>query len=313
MVAKQKCSQQLISSVFALTCLFLVAPAVHGQTNNGNQPETRRQELERTDALKEEIQFYIRMLDSGNPYIDDWARQNLVQLGSAAVPSLINALENYKARKRFLLCEILGRIRDPQAVPALLDHLSDMEANPSVASAAARALGQLGDRRAVDPLLDALDSSDRELVYNAIEALGNLRAKKAVDRLLSKVDSDKTTFYQLRIGNAATSALGKIRTRKPAVLKKFKSVLTSDASSQKEQATGLPKSFYVVRALEQIALQTKGPIMVSDTEKSKETKQNTIDAWVKWINNELGIEQESNENGNGEQNNNNGSGNGNGE
>ncbi len=297
MVLNKKISVSLISSFFALSCLFVLAPTVPANAQDSEQAETRRQELERTDAIKNEIQFYIRLLDSGNPYLDEWSRQNLIQLGSVAVPSLLTALENYKPRKRFLICEILGRIRDPKAVPALIDHLEDSEANPSVASAAARALGKLGDRRAIDALKDVLDSSDVELQYNAIEALGHLRAKDAVNSLLEKVDSDRTTFYQLRVSNAAISALGSVRSKKPAVLKKLKSILTSDDSSAKEQATGLPTSYYVVRALEQIALKTNGPIMVSDSEEAQQTRQKTIDAWVSWINGELGIEESSGDEG----------------
>lgn len=298
MVLNKTISVSLISSFFAVSCLFVLAPTVPATAQEGQQAETRRQEIQRTDAVKKEIQFYIRLLDSGNPYLDEWSRQNLIQLGPAAVPSLLTALENYKARKRFLICEILGRIRDPEAVPALIDHLEDSEANPSVASAAARALGQLGDRRAIEPLKKVLDTSDVELQYNAIEALGNLRAKDTVDALLQKVDSDRTTFYQMRVSNAAISALGSLRTTKPAVLKKFKSILTSESSTT-EEATGLPVSYYVVRALEQIALETKGPIMVSDSEEAQQTRQKTIDAWVSWINEELGIESSSDDGGNG--------------
>ncbi len=292
MVEQRMIKKQIICSMFALSCLFLFSPAINAQETAEKQGETRQLEVKRTDAVKQELRFYIRLLDSGNPYLDDWSRTNLIQLGSAAVPSLLKALENYKARKRFLICEILGEIKDPEAVPALLDHLEDMEANPSVASAAARALGKIGDRRAVDPLMEAVDSADRELAYNSIQALGTLRAQQAVDPLLKKVDSERTTFYQMRVGNAAIAALGKLRTRKPAVLRKFKSILTSD-DSQKEKATGLPVVYYVVRALEQIALETKGPVMVSDSDEAETSRQDTIDNWVAWINEELGIEQES--------------------
>jgi hypothetical protein len=292
MVEQRTINKQIICSMFALSCMFLFSPAVHAQETSEGQGETRPLEVKRTDAVKQELQFYIRLLDSGNPYLDDWSRSNLIQLGSTAIPSLLEALENYKARKRFLICEILGEIKDPEAVPSLLNHLEDMESNPSVASAAARSLGKIGDRRAIDPLMKAAGSADRELVYNSVQALGNLRAEQAVDLLLEKVDSDRTTFYQMRIGNAAITALGKLRTRKPAVLRKFKSILTSD-ESKKEKATGLPVVYYVVRALEQIALDTKGPIMVSDSEEAETSRQDTIDNWIAWINDELGIEQDS--------------------
>jgi len=278
-----------VSIALGLALLF-AAPVVSQESSSTS--EVREHQLELTDARREEIQYYIKLLDSGNPYLDDWSRRNLIQLGSTAVPPLLDALESEPPRKRFLICEILGEIRDPKAVPALIKRLEDEEANPSVASAAAYALGKLGDRRAVDPLKKHLDAADRELLYNTIVALGNLRAKETADRILKKVDDDRTEFFGRRIGNAALMALGKMRHR--GALKKIKSILTSDEKTEKEQPTGLPVVFYAVRALEQIALTTKGPVMVGG-EKEKKTRQKTIDAWVTWINNELGIEPEKKE------------------
>ena len=39
--------------------------------------------------------------------------------------------------------------------------------------------------------------------------------------------------------------------------------------------------------------------MVSDSEEAQQTRQKTIDAWVSWINEELGIEASSDDGGNG--------------
>ncbi len=184
----------------ALGAAVLCTVPVHTQETSSSANEVRKHQLKLTDSLKKEIRYYVKLLDSGNPYLDDWSRRNLIQLGSTAVPPLLEALKNEPPRKRFLICEILGQIRDPRAVPALIDRLKDQEANPSVASAAARALGRLGDRRAVEPLMEKLDTPDRELLYNTIVALGNLRSKQAVESILEKVNDDRKTFYKMRIG-----------------------------------------------------------------------------------------------------------------
>ncbi|MEN9203873.1 MAG: HEAT repeat domain-containing protein [Thermostichus sp. DG_1_6_bins_120] len=59
----------------------------------------------------------------------------------------------------------LGQMRVVEAVPALLTKLSDAE--PRVREAAARALGQIGDPRALDPLHNLLAQEPNELVQDA--------------------------------------------------------------------------------------------------------------------------------------------------
>jgi len=59
----------------------------------------------------------------------------------------------------------LGQMRAVEAVPALLTKLADGE--PVVREAAARALGQIGDPRALDPLHDLLAYEPNELVQDA--------------------------------------------------------------------------------------------------------------------------------------------------
>lgn len=59
----------------------------------------------------------------------------------------------------------LGQIRAVEAVPALLTKLADRE--PAVREAAARALGQIGDPRALQPLHELLAHETDELVQEA--------------------------------------------------------------------------------------------------------------------------------------------------
>ena len=126
----------------------------------------------------------------------------------------------------------LSRLRDPRAVPALakvskkpggssLDAIEALEAigAPAVDAlievmrsvpdnrlAAARALGQIGDSRAVEPLTDALKDSNptfRQQVAKALGSIGGAQAKEALVRVLREDPACEVT-------QAAAEALQKL-------------------------------------------------------------------------------------------------------
>jgi len=101
--------------------------------------------------------------------------------------------------QRYYAAWWLGRMRSdhPEAVPLLIQALADGgpcpdpasgidEPNP-VARNAARALGKLADSQAVDPLLEALESSDDGLREAAARSLGQLGALKARRPILRRL------------------------------------------------------------------------------------------------------------------------------
>jgi hypothetical protein len=63
-------------------------------------------------------------------------------------------------------CLTLGQLRDPRAVPALVDKLKN-DWSREVRAAAATALGQIGDPRGVVPLERALEHDPRQVVRDA--------------------------------------------------------------------------------------------------------------------------------------------------
>lgn len=89
-------------------------------------------------------------------------------------PPLVGRTLRYEpaAAVRAQAAATLGNLGDPRAVDPLLLALDD---EPSVCRAAATALGQLGERRAVQPLLRRLRDPAREAVYlDLVAALGVL-------------------------------------------------------------------------------------------------------------------------------------------
>ena len=79
---------------------------------------------------------------------------------------------------RYYAAHLLGDLRDPRAIPILVPLLKDKEVNSIVPWA----LGQIGDKSAVGPLLDALDEDSPSMRVLAIYALETLNAKEAVPR-----------------------------------------------------------------------------------------------------------------------------------
>ena len=118
----------------------------------------------------------------------------------AAVRPLIKALANEELQSNALaaLVEMRG-----VAVPPMLDALKN---DPNeIRIRVANALGTIGDRRAITPLIDALnDDPHKEVKALVAIALGNMRARRAVPALTAALSYDDTTATN------AAEALGKI-------------------------------------------------------------------------------------------------------
>jgi phycocyanobilin lyase alpha subunit len=110
------------------------------------------------------------------------------------VEGAIAALNDAEPNRRYYAFWWLGRFRvdDPRAIAALIDALDDEsdrteDGGYPLRRNAARALGKLGDRRAVAPLIDSLNCPDfyvREAAAQALEALGDRGCVPALRKLL---------------------------------------------------------------------------------------------------------------------------------
>ncbi len=242
-------------------------------------------------ALDRDIEKAVERLYSEKGNESDLAREELTAIGRRAAPRLVQELTGKgggdrkpNARVRRLICEILGAIRDasPQAIDALADRLTDAEEHGlSVAAAAAHALGQIADERAIPPLVKAINSkaaeSDRWLKRSCIVSLGILRAKDAVPALL-KAAEDKGAAelggydkrHLLRADPA--DALGLIGA-KEAVEPLGKSLSVSEVNP----ATQLQVAVHAARALERILGESKGTLTGSTEEINA-----SVAAWKKW-------------------------------
>jgi hypothetical protein len=97
----------------------------------------------------------------------------------------------------------LGEIGDSRAVEPLIKMLGDV--GPHVRESATKALGKIGDTRAVEPLIKALGDEMGYVRWPAAEALGVIGDARAVEPLIGVLSDD-----DWRVRRHAAEALGKI-------------------------------------------------------------------------------------------------------
>jgi HEAT repeat protein len=120
-------------------------------------------------------------------------RAAIMQLGSSAVPALIDALRDDDTEIRQAACTALGQIRDKAPVPSLIEHLKDT--NRDVRKAACTALGQIRDSSAVPALISLLCDEEVDVRITATDALVNI-GEAAIPALQEAITSGDPTIHK---------------------------------------------------------------------------------------------------------------------
>jgi hypothetical protein len=125
-----------------------------------------------------------------------------------AAPRPNYRVEAQIAADRYYAAHLLGDLKDPRAVPVLIPLLDDPEVNHIVPWA----LAEIGDKRAVAPLINALGDKDPSIRVLVILALERMKATEALPALHALVSDDaRSTFGQLvTVADAARSAIAKL-------------------------------------------------------------------------------------------------------
>jgi len=135
---------------------------------------------------------------------------------------------------RVMCAKAIANLKDTSAVNALLYCLNNKDENYKVRFACADALGKIGDRYAVAPLIDVVKDEGEKSVYlreSAASALGMLGDIRAIDPLVSILETkqgimDKFTFLKERI----IEALSKLKmTDNTRVFKALKNSLMDES------------------------------------------------------------------------------------
>ncbi len=136
--------------------------------------------------------------------------------GPEAAQTLAGKLEDPAPLVRRALAADLGKLKDPKTVPALaaaLDREQGEKTDVETFKAVAKALGDIGDPKAVEPLAHNLFSGDRQKIEwqdqadARVEALGSIRHKEAVDELISLLGRSGTTGRRNASSGAANHKL----------------------------------------------------------------------------------------------------------
>ena len=143
---------------------------------------------------------------------DEWevhraAVKALEGIGTPAVEALLRNLEFLKTIRPVYprngvmggVIEALGGIGDRRAVEPLMEALKDESS--LVREKAAAALGRIGDKRAVDPLIHALTDEDRDVRSRAAWALGQIGDTRAVKPLVKGL-TDKNYWTRQQVALA---------------------------------------------------------------------------------------------------------------
>lgn len=185
------------------------------------------------------IELILRSLEQGADRAAlDKAIEALTAVGENSLPEMAAALQSTHWRVRLAVTEALGGIGGQKAAELLTARLGDrkirvrgraihglvrlgvdhMETSLAALEspewrtreAAAQVLGEIGDARAVEPLLPLLGDGERMVRKSAVLALGRLRDEKA----LAPLQRTATTDREPGVRGAAEEAVVRILARR---------------------------------------------------------------------------------------------------
>jgi HEAT repeat protein len=122
-----------------------------------------------------------------------------------AIKQALSELRDVSKDKRRTAVMKLGMMGGETALITLIGVVRNHHEDLIVRGRAALMLGKLGDRRAVESLIEALDAPGYQTRVHAAQSLGKLGDPRAIEPLLRVVETEKDTFRE-----AAAQALHRL-------------------------------------------------------------------------------------------------------
>ncbi len=139
--------------------------------------------------------------------------------------ALVEMLRDSQKEVRAAAIDALGTSKRDEAVRALVDFVRG-ESDPSLLERAAEAFGILGLAEAVPALLDLLASPSKSVRWSSIRALGRIGDARAVEPLRPFLDADQPQD----IRESAIASLGKLKDA--ASLPRFERILAEETEAR---------------------------------------------------------------------------------
>ena len=136
---------------------------------------------------RRDVNGLIKALSYKNGDVHRAAIQALKEIGAPAVTPLIAALKDEKSYVRAAAAWALGEIKDPRAVEPLIAALRDGDG--FMRGTAIPALGEIG-APAVEPLIAALQDKNKEVRWTAAQVLGRIGDARAVEPLIAALKEE---------------------------------------------------------------------------------------------------------------------------
>ncbi|MFW6321505.1 MAG: HEAT repeat domain-containing protein, partial [Halohasta sp.] len=144
----------------------------------------------------EMIMLAFDQLDSD--FMEEHCKEALSRMGPiAATDEAIDAMLQLAGKRKRPAIEILGKMGATEAVETLVEYV-DADTDPALQKVTFRALGEIGDERAVQPIADKLlmdNDKVRPQAARALGLLGDTRAIKPLSEAL-RADEDPTVRAQ---------------------------------------------------------------------------------------------------------------------
>lgn len=120
-------------------------------------------------------------LNDKNIHVRWEAEESIAKLGKMFVNDIIRAFENCNDETKYIMAVLLGEIDSDEVVDPLIEALNDSD--KYVRANAAEALGKIGNQRAVEPLIECLREDDLRVKRNIIKSIGSIGGLNELEKL----------------------------------------------------------------------------------------------------------------------------------
>lgn len=206
-MAKRRFIRELLIVLIVTICI----PALSLAQETGKQAiESFKPLITSLKTAKDEKEKTAYIKQIGNR-LQELGKEKQLIVTAEEKDMMIDLLDGTDVKSKIIAMQFLGIVKEKRAVPDIIQHLNHKD--DSVKTTAAFVLGEIGDERAVDPLLENPDLIVMEFGYSAVAKIGAPALPKLIKlarekSLLSRIAGSKKKDRRSR---KAAYAIGEIR------------------------------------------------------------------------------------------------------